>query len=254
MARENRIKTIWARGGVPRNVFLGIPDGFAAEIIASTGWDAVTIDMQHGLIDYAAAVRMMQAMSRYDGTPMVRVPWNDPAMIMKSLDAGALGIICPMVNNRAEAEQFVGACKYAPEGYRSTGPVRAVYYAGTDYHDRSGDLIATFAMVETVEALANLDEIATTPGLDALYIGPSDLSVSLGGKPGPDPTDRKVVEAVDSILAAAKRHGIKAAMHTMRPEYATSMIEKGFDLVTVSSDHRFMATGAAEALAAVKGG
>lgn len=251
--QENRIKKIWATGGIPRNVFLAIPNGFSAEIMASLGYDGLTIDMQHGLADYQAALGMLQAMSRYDVTPMVRVPWNEPAIIMKCLDAGALGIICPMINTREEAERFVGACRYAPTGYRSTGPVRAVFYAGTDYHDRADELILTFAMIETAEALRNLDAIVATRGLDAVYVGPSDLSVSLGGSPGGDQRDPMVMEAIEAVLAGARKAGIKAAIHTLSADYANEMIDRGFDLVTLSSDHRHMIGRAAEMLNAVDG-
>ncbi len=252
--RENRIRKVWAAGGVARNVFLGIPDSFAAEVMASLDWDGVTIDMQHGVIGYQTAVTMLQAISRYDAAPMVRVPWNDPAIIMKSLDAGAYGVICPMVNTRDDAERFVGACRYAPHGYRSTGPVRAIFYAGADYHLHAETTILTFAMIETREALDNLDQILTTPGLDAVYIGPSDLSVSLGGAPGADQTWPEVMAAIEAILAGAKRHGVKAAIHTAGADYANLMIGKGFDLVTLSNDYRHMVAKAGEMLAAVETG
>ena len=252
--RENRIRKVWAAGGVATNVFLAIPDSFAAEVMASLDWDGVTIDMQHGVIDYQVAVTMLQAISRYEAAPMVRVPWNDPAVIMKALDAGAYGIICPMVNTRDDAERFVGACRYAPNGYRSTGPVRAVFYAGADYHQHAEETILTFAMIETQEGLDNLDRILTTPGLDAIYIGPSDLSVSLGGSPGGDQTWPEAMAAIDAILAGAKRHDVKAAIHTTSAEYANLMIGKGFDLVTLSNDYRHMAAKAGEMLAALEMG
>ncbi len=252
--RENRIRKVWAAGGVATNVFLAIPDSFAAEVMASLDWDGVTIDMQHGVIDYQVAVTMLQAISRYEAAPMVRVPWNDPAVIMKALDAGAYGIICPMVNTRDDAERFVGACRYAPNGYRSTGPVRAVFYAGADYHQHAEETILTFAMIETQEGLDNLDGILTTPGLDAIYIGPSDLSVSLGGSPGGDQTWPEAMAAIDAILAGAKRHDVKAAIHTTSAEYANLMIGKGFDLVTLSNDYRHMAAKAGEMLAALEMG
>jgi 4-hydroxy-2-oxoheptanedioate aldolase len=249
--RANRIKDLWSEGRVATNIFLGLPDSFAAEIIASLGWDGVTIDMQHGVIDYQVGVTMLQAISQFETTPMVRVPWNDPAIIMKVLDAGAYGVICPMINNRDEAERFVGACRYAPAGYRSTGPVRAAFYAGTDYHQHAAETILTFAMIETQDGVNNVDEIFTTPGLDAVYIGPSDLSVSLGGSPGGDQRTPDVMAAIDTILAAAKRHGIKAAIHAMTADYANEMIEKGFDLVTLSNEYRHMATQAAKVLGEV---
>lgn len=246
--RPNKIQQAWDAGRVATNVFLAIPDSFAAETIASLGWDGVTIDMQHGLTDYASAVHMMQGISRYDPAPMVRVPWNDPAIIMKSLDAGAYGIICPMINTRDECERFVGACRYAPAGYRSTGPIRAVFYAGTDYHDHADTTVLTFAMIETQQAVDNLDEICSVPGLDAVYIGPSDLSVSIGKGPGGDQRDPDVMERIDATLAATRRHGIKAGIHTMTAAYATEMVEKGFDLVTLSSEFRLMMAGAATIL------
>jgi 4-hydroxy-2-oxoheptanedioate aldolase len=249
--RPNRIKTVWNEGRVAVNVFLGIPDSFAAEIVSSLPWDGVTIDMQHGVVDYQAAVHMMQGISRYDAAPMVRVPWNDPAIVMKSLDAGAYGVICPMINSREECERFVGACRYAPNGYRSTGPVRAVYYGGSDYHQNADTTILTFAMIETQQAIDNLDEICSVPGLDAIYIGPSDLSVSLGGSPGGDQREPKVMKAIDAALAAAKRHGIRAGMHTMSAAYANEMIDKGFDLITLSSDFRHMMASAAAMLSDV---
>jgi 4-hydroxy-2-oxoheptanedioate aldolase len=252
--RENKIRKVWEAGGVATNVFLSMPDSFSAEVMASLGFDGVTVDMQHGLVDYQGGGTMLQAISRYEAAPMVRVPWNDPAIIMKSLDAGAYGIICPMVNNRDDAERFVGACRYAPNGYRSTGPTRAVYYAGTDYHQNVEDTIITFAMIETKEALDNLDDILSTPGLDAIYIGPSDLSVSLGGSPGGDQTWPECMAAIEATLAGTKRHGIKAAIHTASAEYANLMIDKGFDLVTLSNDYRHMVATASEMLAATKTG
>lgn len=246
--RANRIKTAWEEGRPALNVFLAIPDSFSAEVLSSLDWDAVTIDMQHGVVDYQAAVGMLQGISQYDRAPMVRVPWNDPAIIMKSLDAGAYGVICPMVNTREEAERFVGACRYAPAGYRSTGPVRASYFAGADYHQHADETVLTFAMIETQQAVDNLDDICTVPGLDALYIGPSDLSVSIGGPPGGDQRDPSVMERIDAILAAAQRHGVKAGIHAMSSNYANEMLAKGFDLVTLSSDFRLMMASAAKIL------
>jgi len=249
--RPNKIQQAWAEGRAAVNVFLCIPASFPAEIMASLDWDGITIDMQHGVTDYHSALHMMQAAARYDPAPMVRVPWNDPAIIMKSLDAGAYGVICPMINTRDECERFVGACRYAPAGYRSTGPVRASFYAGADYHEHADTTVLTFAMIETQEAVDNLDEICSVPGLDAVYIGPSDLSVSIGKGPGGDQRDPDVMERIDATLAATKRHGIKAGIHTMTAAYANEMVEKGFDLVTLSSDFRLMLAGASAILSDV---
>ena len=246
--RPNRIRTVWDEGRVAVNVFLGLPESFAAELMASLPWDGITIDMQHGLADYRAAVHMMQGISRSDADPMVRVPWNDPGTIMKVLDGGACGVICPMVNTRDEAERFVGACRYAPLGYRSSGPVRAAVFAGSDYHQHANQMVLTLAMIETRQAVENLDEICTVPGLDGVYIGPSDLSISLGGNPGGDQRSSLVMEQIDAILAGAKRNGLRAGIHALSAEYAVEMAEKGFDLVTLSSEFRHMMAGASAML------
>lgn len=252
--RPNNLKTIWAQNGFVLNGWLGIPATFSAEVMAHLGWDSLVIDLQHGLIDYQMAVGMMQAISTTATTPLVRVPWNDPAIIMKCLDAGAYGVICPMINSRAEAERFVQACRYPPEGYRSSGPIRAVIYGGDDYQSKANETIVTFAMIETADGVKNLDAIVATPGLDAVYIGPSDLSLSLGGKGGLDQTDPKVVAAIDKILKGCKKRGRRAGIHTGSAAYAKAMIGKGFDFVTVLSDNRLLTLAAKQAIGEVRGG
>ena len=153
---------------------------YSAEVIANEAFDAVVVDMQHGIIDFQAAAELLQAISTKAPVPIARTPWNDPSPIMRLVDAGAYGIICPMVNNRAECEQFIAACRYPPLGERSYGPLRAMLYAGEDYYQHANDTIATIAMIETAAALDDLDGIMSVDGLDAVYIGPSDLSIALG--------------------------------------------------------------------------
>src|SRR5260221_2139960 len=220
MARANRIREIWAEGRAVVNSWLGIPSSFSAEVMAHAGWDSLVVDMQHGMIDYSMMVTMLQGISTTDTVPLVRVPWNDPAHIQKALDAGAYGIICPMINNRAEAERFVGSMRYAPLGYRSSGPIRASLYGGPDYHAKANDIVVALGMIETKEALDNLDDILSVKGLDAIYIGPSDLSLALGCKPAFDDVDPPVAEAIDHILARAKAHGVVAGIHNGTPEAA----------------------------------
>jgi 4-hydroxy-2-oxoheptanedioate aldolase len=252
--RENKVRSIWAAGGAVLNGWLHIPSGFAAEAMAHQGWDSLTIDMQHGPVDYQDSLAILQAISTTNTTPMARVPWNEPGMIMKMLDAGCYGIICPMVNNRAEAEAFVGACRYPPQGYRSYGPTRVSLYAGADYAPHANETVITMAMIETGEAMNNLDEIMSVPGLDAIYVGPADLSQGLGGGPGIDWTEPRMVEAIDKVLATAKKHGVVAGIHTGSTGYASQMIEKGFQFVTVLSDVRLMTLAAEQVIIAVKGG
>lgn len=248
--RENTIRSIWRAGRCALNGWLHIPSGLAAEVMAHQGWDSLTIDMQHGAIGYGDALGLLQAISTTQTIPFARVPWNEPGIIMKMLDAGCYGVICPMVNSPAECAAFVGACRYPPSGYRSYGPLRAALYAGADYPARANETVVAMAMVETVEALAQIDAIVATPGLDAIYIGPSDLGQSLGYGPQADPTEPAVLAAIDTILAAAQRAGVAAGIHTATPEYAQAMAAKGMQFVTIGSDARLMAAAAQRAVKA----
>ena len=243
--RENKVRTKLENGQTAVNGWLHIPSSVAAEALAHQGFDSLTLDLQHGPLHYDAALPMLQAISTTDTTPLARVPWNEPGIIMKMLDAGCYGIICPMVNSRAECEAFVQACRYPPQGYRSYGPTRATLYAGKDYAPNANATVLTFAMIETAEAMKNLDDILSVPGLDAIYVGPADLSQSLGGPPGADFADGPVPEALDTIIEAAKRHGVKAGLHNASVAYSRKMIDKGFQFVTVQSDLGFL-VGAAQ--------
>lgn len=247
--RPNRLKELWKAGKPVTNGWLNIPGAFLAEVVASMGWDAVTIDAQHGLIGHGDMVAMLQAVAAQPVTPLVRVPWNAPGEIMKALDAGAYGVICPMINSRAEAEAFVGACRYPPAGYRSFGPIRAALVAGAGYAEEANGELLTLAMVETREGLEQVDEIVRTPGLDGIYIGPSDLSLSLGGAPNQDSQDPILLAAFQRILDACKRAGIRAGVHTTSVAYSQQMIAMGFDLVTVGADMRWLMSGRREAAA-----
>ncbi len=250
--RDNQLRTLWANKKAAVNGWLAIPNSFCAEVMAHQGWDTLTIDLQHGLIDAAALVPMLQAIQATPTMPIVRVPWLEPAIIMKTLDAGAQAIICPMVNTREDAERLVSYSRYAPRGTRSFGPVRAGLVHGADYASAANDNTLVIAMIETAQALDNLDAICSVEGVDAVYIGPSDLSLSLGCKPVFDDVDPPVAEAMDHILARAHAHGIKACVHNGRPDVALARIAKGFDLVTVSSDARILMAGSQEILAAMR--
>jgi 4-hydroxy-2-oxoheptanedioate aldolase len=246
--RENIVRRIWATDGAVLNGWCSMPCGFTAELMSHLGWDSLVIDTQHGLVGYQDMVAMLQGISTTAVTPMVRVPWNDPASIMKALDAGAYGIICPMINSREACQSFVGACRYAPRGYRSSGPLRAMLYGGLDYAANANDVIVAMAMIETREALGALDEIVSTPELDGVYVGPSDLSVSLGLPHGLDRNEDEVMGALRAILEACRRHRVKAGIHTGSTGYAKRMIGMGFDFVTVLSDARLMTLAGAQAV------
>ncbi len=252
--RKNKLKELFKAGKPIINSWLAVPSSFSAEVMANQGWDSITIDMQHGLIDYPNAVSMLQAISTTETTPMARVNWNEPGQIMKIIDAGCYGVICPMVSNRKEAEKFVQACLYPPKGYRSFGPIRASIYGGSDYAKHADKEILKLAMIETKEALEKLDEILDTPNLDGIYIGPADLSLAVGEEPGFDkPENTKAFKEIIRILESAKKRGLIAGLHNGTPEYAKKMLDKGFDLVTVGSDSRYIASGAKTDLEKLKG-
>ena len=236
------------------NGWLANPSTASAEAMAHLGWDSLTIDMQHGLVDYTNALPILQTISSTDATPLARVNWNEPGQIMKILDAGCYGVICPMVSNKLEAEKFVQACMYPPQGYRSFGPTRGLIYGGSDYPDYANDEILKLAMIETKESLEKLDEIMSTPGVDGIYVGPADLSLAIGEKPGFDkPENTKAYSEILRILEHAKKNKIFAGIHNGTPEYAKKMIEKGFNFVSIASDLRFMTSGAKDAVKKLKG-
>ncbi len=251
--RPNNLRTLWANHKPVINGWLAIANGFSAEIMANQGWDSLTVDLQHGLLDYQAMTTMLQAISTTNTVPVVRVPWLEPGIIMKTLDAGAYGVICPMVNTREDAQRLVAYTNYAPRGTRSFGPVRALIYGGADYPTHANDTIVRFAMIETAQALDNLDTILSVEGLDAIYIGPSDLSLSLGCKPTFDDVEPKVAQAIAHIVERAKAHGVKAGIHNGRVDVAKARIALGYQFVTISSDARLMAAGAQEILGAMRG-
>ena len=252
--RKNNLKKIFSEGKAVVNGWLQIPNSFSAEVMAHQGWDSLTIDMQHGAIDYPNALQMLQAVSTTDTVPMARVNWIEPGQIMNILDAGVYGVICPMVSNRKEAERFVQACLYPPEGYRSFGPIRGLLYRGSDYGKHANNEILKFAMIETKEALDKLDEIMSTPGLDGIYIGPADLSLAIGTEAGFDKGENDpAYPVIMKILEHAKKNKKIPGIHNATPEYAEKMIKKGFQFVTVGSDQRFMSSGAKSVLQRLKG-
>src|SRR5260370_14277434 len=247
-------KKMSRRGEIGVKLRLVIPTAFTAEVMSHQGFDSLTVDMLHGVVDYKPAVSMFTGTSPTGVTRLARVPWNDPAYLMKILDAGAYGVICPMINTRAQAEALVAACKYPPRGYRSFGPVRASIYAGSDYVEHANDDIVIMPMIETAEALKNLDAILSTPGVDAVYVGPSDLSLALGCKPRLDQTDAPVGEAQQQIVEACKRHGVIAGIHNATAAYSLTMIAAGYRFVTLARDSRHLAMHAAQEARAVRQG
>ncbi|EBA10117.1 HpcH/HpaI aldolase family protein [Sagittula stellata] len=243
---KNKLKALWAEGKPAMNGWCSIGNPFTAEIMAAQGYDSVSVDWQHGALDYADMLAMLQAMRASGVTLMARVPWLDPASIMKALDAGAMGIICPMINSRAEAEQFVSYMRYPPQGQRSFGPTR-VGFAMPGYGTQMNDEVLALAMIETQGGVDNLEEIAATPGLDGIYVGPADLTLGTqGGRlpPGFDRREPEMVDLIKRIAQVCKANGIKACLHCGTPDYAAQAIGWGYNLTTVGGDSRLLAAAA----------
>ena len=249
--RENRALATWRAGGQTVGGWLSIGNAYTAETMGGLGFDWLCIDLQHGMLSYDDLTYMLPAISTSDTVPFVRVPWNEPYEIMKALDAGAFGVIVPMVNNREEAVLAVSACRYPPDGQRSFGPIRAAMYGGRGYMHEANDQMACIAMVETAEGIENLEEIASTPGLDAIYIGPADLAFALGLKPGQD-DEQLHIDTVAKILATCHKHGIAAGIHTGSLARTQQYLNQGFNLVNLGTDGAFMARAAASELAEAK--
>ena len=252
--RLSALRQRWQAGGAVVNGWLSIPDSVTTEIMARQGWDSLTIDLQHGLVDYQAMIPMLQAISTTQTTPLVRVPWLEPGILMKVLDAGALGLICPMISTREDAQRFVAYTRYAPRGTRSYGPLRAMLVNGADYPERADEEIVRFAMIETAEALDNLDAILSVEGLDAIYIGPSDLSLALGCRPSLDNVAPPVAQAIEHILARSQFYGLVPGIHTGSSAGALRRVAAGFKFVTAGSDAGFVANGAQAVVSAMKDG
>ena len=250
--KTNTAKAKWKNGEVTHGAWLSIPSSFSAEVMAHQPYDWINIDMQHGVIDYQVAVTMLQAINTTETIPFVRVPWNEPGIIMKMLDAGAMGVIIPMVNTVEEAKAAVGACRYFPNGYRSFGPTRVSLRQGSDYYAKSGDEIAVIPMIETQQALDNLDDILDVPGIDAVYVGPADLSITLGLPPGMS-NEGAFEEARIRIAEACRKRGIAPGIHASAALYAKHA-EAGYQMITVTSDNGAMVQGAMRDLAVVKEG
>ncbi len=234
--RRNTLRDLHQAGQPIINAWLSIPSAYAAEVVAQQDFDAATVDMQHGMMGFSEAVAMLQAISTTRAIPMVRPSGLDAPQIMRLLDAGAYGVICPMISTRAEAEALVSACRYPPAGRRSFGPSRGLLYGGTDYFTHANDEILVFAMIETREALTNLDAILETPGLDGIYVGPNDLAIELGCAPKAEHDDKTVVSAVERARAATAARGLIAGIFCSDGAAARARLQEGFRLVTPGND------------------
>jgi 4-hydroxy-2-oxoheptanedioate aldolase len=246
------IRDRWAAGQVTLGGWCAIGNSFSAELMARSGFDWICIDQQHGMVSPDALLPMVQALS-ITGTPaFVRVAWNDPAVIMRALDTGAQGVIVPLVNTAADAELAVDAARYPPRGGRSWGPARPLHeIAG--YTPEIGDrrTIVT-VQIETVEAVENLDAILDVPGVDGVFVGPSDLALTAGWMPTLTPTVDEHRAMILRILEVAHAHDVVAGIYCGGPAMAVEWRDAGFDMLAVTSDSIILKSGAIAALKQVR--
>lgn len=243
----------WARGEALTGFWLAVPAAFSAELVTLSGADYVCVDQQHGLIDYPMMVSMAAAIEARGALPITRVPANETWLIGKALDAGAMGVVVPMVNSPAEAAKAAAACRYPPSGIRSFGPIRAAISMGTG-KPRQLERALCIVMVETAEGVANVADIAATPGVDAIYVGPADLALGLGLEPGLDVPDPAHGAAIETIRAACDKAGIIAGIQCDSGEASAKRIEAGFRLVTVGKDSTMLQGAALRELRVARGG
>ena len=247
--RSNTVRDCWAAGQAAISGWLSIGNSYSAEIVGMSGFDAVTVDLQHAMTDIGAMIPMLQAISATPAVPFVRVPGLEPSVIMKSLDAGAYGIICPLINSAAEAEALVAASSYPPRGGRSFGPARGLLYGGADYAEHANATIVRLAMIETLEGLAAVEAICDVEGLDGIYLGPSDLGLSMGRGTSTDPCDPQVREAMLHCLRVAKAAGKRAGLFCPDGAVAARRAREGFDLVVPGSDVNLLKQALADEVA-----
>lgn len=250
--RRNRLHEL-AKAGTPIvNAWLAIPSAYAAEVMGHQGYDSVTVDLQHGMIGFDAAVPMLQALSSTPAVALVRVSKNDYALVMQLLDAGAYGVICPMISTPEEAKTFVSYCRYPPVGQRSFGPARGLLYGGSDYFAKANDEILTLAMLETREAVANAEAIIATPGLNGIYIGPNDLCLDYGKPPSPETEDGEVAGIIVDLAKQARAADKIAGIFCSSGDAAHRRLNDGFSMVTPGNDVSLLVRASKDALAKIR--
>jgi 4-hydroxy-2-oxoheptanedioate aldolase len=250
--RANRLRQVLDSGAPAVTGWVSVGSPYLAEVQSYCGYDAVTVDLQHGMFGIDSAVTLLQAVSAGPATPLARCPSHDPTTIGKLLDAGAYGIICPGVDDAVQTASFVRACRYPPAGARSFGPSRGLLYGGPDYLAHADETVLTWAMIESAESLANLEAILDTPGLDGVYVGPSDLALSLGEAPGkPEPPPR-VADALVRIASAARAVGRWAGVFCVDGSMARRMIDLGYHLVTPGNDVGILRAAVGERIATAR--
>ena len=250
--RPNPIRRLLEDGEPIINAWLSIPSPYLAEGAGYQGFDSVTVDLQHGMFGFEAAVAMLQAVSATPAVPLVRAPSMGAAEIMHLLDAGAYGVICPLISNAEETAQFVAACRYPPQGKRSFGPARGKLYGGEDYFDKANEEIFAIPMIETADAVKNINQILSVPGVDMIYIGPNDLALDLGEKPGAEAVPGRTSDAIAHLIERAKSAGIPVGMFCNSAQAAISRIDEGISMVTPGNDFTLATRAMRDSVTAIR--
>jgi 4-hydroxy-2-oxoheptanedioate aldolase len=249
--KKNRVKELWRNGKAAIGTWMSLGSPITAEIIASMGFDWVVVDTEHGSIDIGTTQSIIQAVNTGATVPIVRVPWNDPALIKRALDAGAYGVVVPMVNSREEAVRAVKASRYPPLGVRSYGGPRVRLYGGVDYFEHANEELAVILQIEHIDAVNSVDDILSVEGVDAFFIGPSDLAISMGLKPGLDQPDPAHIAAVARVLEAGKKYGVRGGIQVSTAEAVNERIAQGFQFIALSSDEGFLRGAISAALSKI---
>jgi 4-hydroxy-2-oxoheptanedioate aldolase len=251
--RPSRVRTLLAGGGTAVNGWLSGDSSYLAESLSHAGFDAITVDVQHGMFGLGTALHLIQAIDAGPAEPFARCSSHDPAEIGKLLDAGVYGLICPSIDTPDQAAALVEACRYPPAGQRSYGPARAaLHHDGPDYAAEADDAVLIWAMIESREALEAVHEIASVPGLDGLFVGPNDLALALGARPGLSTPPAEVEQAWTTILHAAHGAGLFAGTFCPDGAVAARLTRLGYDLVTPGSDAGLLLAAATAAVGLIR--
>ena len=247
--RSNYVRHKLKRGEASVGTWLSLPSPTAAGFMARTGFDWLTIDLEHTPTTFETAAASFAIIAASGSVPLARIPWNTAENIKRVLDAGAYGIVVPMVNTRADAEAVVSAARYAPIGTRSIGGQQHATNFETDsatYYSRANDEILVVVMLETRQAVENADDILRVPGIDAFFIGPNDLHNSLGKTPAFESEGPEFIEAIEHLLASGRKHNVPAGIHVIDAAAAGRRRKEGFQFIAVSSEAGMMLSKAGE--------
>jgi 4-hydroxy-2-oxoheptanedioate aldolase len=240
------------RSGKPSvGTWLSLCSPVAAESMAHVGWDWLVVDVEHSPVGFDTMVNCFRAIQLGGAAPMARVPWNDTIWIQRTLDAGALGLVVPMVNSAEDARQVVSNMKYATRGQRSFGGSRVAPYLESDYRTWADEHLAVIVMIETIQAVEQAEAILGVDGVVGCFIGPNDLALSMGLRPQDIGPGTEHESAMMAVLAAAKKTGKAAGKHCFSASEVTMRIGQGFQYLALVSDAAFMTKAAQEAYAAI---